>query len=367
MVGDGPVLLCGLGKVGWQVLDALKAAGLPVAAADLYTKPDDPRVAGLRYTQGDLRSVEVLKAAGVESARGVVIVTSDDLVNVSTALLIRRLNPDCRIVVRMFNQSLIPRLGAAVRNTVALSVSGLTAPLLVLSALTGEPLAAFKVGDVPQEVVELAVAEGDAVAGLDAGRRGGQAPLPRPRHPPGSAAGARRPAGGVRPAGRVGTAGRRRVGGRRGAVGRPAAAAGPHRPRVAGRHRLAGAGRRGRAVRHRPGQHPGVPLRPRHRLGRRLLPDGECDRHRGRPARREAHRAGEGLPRRAEAARGGIAGRASRPCSRSTSSAPGSAGRSRSAASRTAGTWWCAASATSGSGASRSWCGSAGRWSPWRR
>ncbi len=164
-MSDGPVLLCGLGKVGWRVLDALRAAGLPVAVADLHARPDDPRLAGVHYVQGDVRSADVLQAAGVAAASGVVIVTSDDLVNVSTALLVRRLNPDCRVVVRMFNQSLIPRLGAAVRNITALSVSGLTAPLLVLSALTGEALAAFKVGDVPQQVVELAVRDGDQLVG----------------------------------------------------------------------------------------------------------------------------------------------------------------------------------------------------------
>lgn len=167
-MGDGPVLLCGLGKVGWRVFDALRAAGLPVAVADLHASPDDPRLAGVRYVRGDVRSPEVLQAAGVSTARGVVIVTSDDLVNVATAMLARRLNPDCRVVVRMFNQSLIPRLGAAVRNTTALSVSGLTAPLLVLSALTGEALAAFKVGEVPQQVVELTVRDGDPLAGLTA-------------------------------------------------------------------------------------------------------------------------------------------------------------------------------------------------------
>ncbi len=167
-MGDGPVLLCGLGKVGWRVLDALRAAGLPVAVVDLHAQPDDPRLAGLTYTRGDIRSPDVLLAAGVVAARGVLIVTSDDLANVSAALLVRKLNPDCRVVVRMFNQSLIPRLGAAVRNTTALSVSALTAPLLVLSALTGEALAAFQVGDVSQQVVELKVREGDQLAGLTA-------------------------------------------------------------------------------------------------------------------------------------------------------------------------------------------------------
>ena len=88
---------------------------------------------------------------------GVVIVTSDDVINVSTALLARKLNPTCRIVVRMFNQSLLARLGSVVRNTTALSVSALTAPLMALTAISGESLAAFTVQGEAQQIVQLAI------------------------------------------------------------------------------------------------------------------------------------------------------------------------------------------------------------------
>jgi Trk K+ transport system NAD-binding subunit len=162
---DRPVVLCGLGRVGWRILDHLRAAGVPVAVVSL-SRPDDPRLADVPFVAGDCRRPDVLDQAGVKHARGVVIVTSDDLVNVSTALLVRQLNPDCRVVVRMFNQGLIPRLGAAVKNTVALSVSALTAPLLALTALTGDSLGAFRLDDKPQQVAEVRVEEGSDLAGL---------------------------------------------------------------------------------------------------------------------------------------------------------------------------------------------------------
>src|SRR5205807_864011 len=113
---DQPVILCGLGKVGWTVLDFLKAAGLSVVAIDLHAKPTDSRLAGVRFLQGDCRQKEVLDQAGVMSARGVIIITSDDLINISATLLIRSLNPNVRIVVRLFNQNMMLRLGKAVKN-----------------------------------------------------------------------------------------------------------------------------------------------------------------------------------------------------------------------------------------------------------
>lgn len=162
---DRPVVLCGLGRVGWRVLDTVRAAGLPVVVVDTNVAPDDPRLCGARAIRGDCRRPEMLEAAGVRDAGGVVIVTSDDLVNVSTAMLVRKLNPTTRVVVRMFNQNLIDRLGGAVKNTVALSVSGLTAPMLALMATTGDALGAFKLEDGPRQVSELVVAEDSDLAG----------------------------------------------------------------------------------------------------------------------------------------------------------------------------------------------------------
>jgi Trk K+ transport system NAD-binding subunit len=162
---DRPVVLCGLGRVGWRVFDSVLAAGLPVVVIDTNIAPDDPRLRGARAVKGDCRQPEVLEAAGIKDAGGVVIATSDDLVNVSAALVIRRLNATARIVVRMFNQTLLARFGSAVKNTVALSVSALTAPLLALTAVTGDVLGAFKLDDGPRQVSELVVAEGSDLAG----------------------------------------------------------------------------------------------------------------------------------------------------------------------------------------------------------
>ncbi len=162
---DRPVVLCGLGRVGWRVFESVRAAGLPVVVIDTHVSPGDPKLCGARAVRGDFRQPKVLEEAGVKDAGGVVIVTSDDLVNISAALVVRRMNPTARIVVRMFNQNLLARLGSAVKNTVALSVSALTAPMLALTAVTGDVLGAFKLDDGPRQVSEVVVAEGSNLAG----------------------------------------------------------------------------------------------------------------------------------------------------------------------------------------------------------
>jgi Trk K+ transport system NAD-binding subunit len=163
-----PVILCGLGRVGGRVLEYLRTTGLPIVVVDNTCTPDDPRLENVRLISGDCRRREVLEDAGVARARGVLILTSDDLVNISAALMIRRIHAEVRVVVRMFNQNLIARLGKAVHNVYALSTSTLTAPLLALTALTGQALGTFRldgIADGRRQIAEIVVATGSPLHG----------------------------------------------------------------------------------------------------------------------------------------------------------------------------------------------------------
>jgi Trk K+ transport system NAD-binding subunit len=163
---DNHVILCGLGRVGWHVLELLKAAGTPMVVVSTRGPADDPRLQGVPFVQGDCQQQRVLEKAGVLQARGVVVLVSDELVSTTTALLVRRLNPTTRVVVRMFNQNLIARLGSAVHNVVALSTSALAAPLLALIARTGDALGTFRLDDGKlQQIAEMAVRDGSPWCG----------------------------------------------------------------------------------------------------------------------------------------------------------------------------------------------------------
>ncbi|MBI3407392.1 MAG: NAD-binding protein [Planctomycetes bacterium] len=159
-------ILCGLGQVGLRVLEHLRAAGMAVAVIDSCCKPDDPRLEGVQLVSGDCRQPAILEQAGLANAKGVLIVTSNDLVNLSTVLLIRNLHPTVRVVVRMFNQNLLARLGSAVANVHALSTSGLAGPLLALIARTGGALGVFRMADgARHKIAELQVATGSILVG----------------------------------------------------------------------------------------------------------------------------------------------------------------------------------------------------------
>jgi Trk K+ transport system NAD-binding subunit len=170
---DKPIVICGLGRVGSRVLEYLRDTDLKVVVIDTQCQADDPRLCGIKIVRGDCRRREVLEEAGVANARGVLVLTGDDLINIAATLMVRALNPEVRVVLRMFNQNLIGRLGKAVTNVYALSTSLLTAPILAMTALTGQGLGRFRLGDDPSEerrqVAEVPVPCGSPLDGLPAG------------------------------------------------------------------------------------------------------------------------------------------------------------------------------------------------------
>src|SRR5436305_5590109 len=59
-----PIILCGLGRVGWRVLEFLQAARIPVVAVDDRCEANDARLCGARLVRGDCRRRETLEQAG---------------------------------------------------------------------------------------------------------------------------------------------------------------------------------------------------------------------------------------------------------------------------------------------------------------
>ncbi len=156
-VSKNHVILCGLGQVGWLVLEYLKQTGWPIVVIDDRCDLNDARLAGVPLVRGDCRLKENLEAAGIAQAKALLVLTSADLVNLTCALTASSLRPDLRIVARFFNQNLIGRLGKAVPNLHPVSKSALTAPLFALTALSGETLGAFELPHVRKEIAELRI------------------------------------------------------------------------------------------------------------------------------------------------------------------------------------------------------------------
>ena len=132
----GHVIVCGLRGLGLRIVEELSLSGVPAVVVD-----DDPDVRltrvlagwGVPHIRTSSRSPETLTGAGLAGATAVVCVQEDDLRTLETALLIRQLREDVRVVAQLGN----PAVGRALSQVgvAVLDVAGLSAPSVVEACL----------------------------------------------------------------------------------------------------------------------------------------------------------------------------------------------------------------------------------------
>jgi Trk K+ transport system NAD-binding subunit len=161
----GHVIVCGLGNVGFRVLEELVSYGERVVALEVNRDNrfvGTARRLGVAVIQGDATVREVLRQANAGSARAVIAATSNDLVNLEIALLVRDLNPTQRVVLRLADPHLAHTLREAANVRLAFSVAMLAAPAFVAALFGDRVLNVFLVGDRLLAVVDLLVQPSDA-------------------------------------------------------------------------------------------------------------------------------------------------------------------------------------------------------------
>ena len=144
---DERFLVCGLGGLGQQCVVALKQFGVKVVGIDLV-KPNSWRIANLdnfldELIIGDCRQNSVFEYAKIELCRAVLIVTSDELINAETAIAVRQLNKNARLVVRSTKENLNQLLQEQLTNFIAYDPIHLSAASFALAALGGDSLGFF--------------------------------------------------------------------------------------------------------------------------------------------------------------------------------------------------------------------------------
>jgi len=158
------VIVCGLGHVGVRVVQELLANGESIVAIE--RKEGDSfvetvRALGVPVHVGDARRDELLEGAGVAYAKSVVCATDDDLANLEVALDAKRMNPNVRVVMRMFDQRLAAKVGGALELNETFSTSAVAAPLVALQATQVGIRSAYRTGDgVARVAAEMRVGEG---------------------------------------------------------------------------------------------------------------------------------------------------------------------------------------------------------------
>lgn len=163
------MIVVGIGHVGLRVVRALRQMGFDVVAVDSkpLAKERDDELRSLKcpLILGDATEGSTLIDAGVTRAQAVVITTSNDYNNVTVAMRVRDLNPNVRLIVRMWDSRFAEQLKRYVGVEAVLSASELAAPAFAGAAFGVEIAQTLTVQNEAYTVFNLKVEPGSFMEG----------------------------------------------------------------------------------------------------------------------------------------------------------------------------------------------------------
>ncbi len=162
------VIVCGVGKVGYRVSLELLKFGREVVGIE--SNPDGRFVEKAKALDipiiiADARRTENLVRAGVGRADAIIPCTDDELANLDIALDARELNPDIKIVMRLFDPDLARRVEKGFGIHTAFSTSALAAPIFAAAAMRVNVKHSFYVGDTLLNLSQVVIEPGSQLIG----------------------------------------------------------------------------------------------------------------------------------------------------------------------------------------------------------
>lgn len=166
------IIVCGLGHLGLRVVREL--VGLQEDVVVIEANADSPRFTevqryGYPIIVGDGRDPEILRKAGLDRAEAMIVCTNNDLVNIQIAMRVREINPDIRLVMRMFDDEFAREMTERFRFSAVMSASALAAPAFAGAATGTEVLQTFQVDDTVLALSRLVVCPRSRLDGVTVG------------------------------------------------------------------------------------------------------------------------------------------------------------------------------------------------------
>ncbi|MEV0286098.1 NAD-binding protein [Kribbella sp. NPDC050820] len=166
------VVVCGLGTVGARVLEILAERG--VAVVGVEHDEDAPGVQTAHRLRipvviGDSSNEETLRSAGAQRAQSVLAITNGDITNLESAMVVRDLNPEARITMRMFDHDLAQRVERRLGLGHSRSVSMLVAPAIAAAVANRRSQVTVPAGRRVLLLTEVTVEPGSVAGGLRLG------------------------------------------------------------------------------------------------------------------------------------------------------------------------------------------------------
>jgi Trk K+ transport system NAD-binding subunit len=149
------IIVCGLGRTGYKIFCLLRQQGAAVVGISSQPLPDE----GDDVVIGDLRAASTLRRAGIKEAQTLILSCNDDALNLAILTQARVLNPQIRIINRLFNTSLGDRLDQTLPDHVSMSVAALAAPVFAFAALGNEAIGQLRLFNQTWPIYEEVIKE----------------------------------------------------------------------------------------------------------------------------------------------------------------------------------------------------------------
>ena len=166
------VIVLGVGHLGTRVIRAVVQMGFEVVAIDRESTPEKQAELdqlGVPLVIGDGRLATTLQTAGIRKAQSLIVCTSNDHMNLEVTMRARDLNPDIRIVVRMWEDQFATQIQRFMNVEAVLSATDIAAPSFAGSAVGIEVTQTLTVGGVDFSMIRLTVAPGSFLDGKTIG------------------------------------------------------------------------------------------------------------------------------------------------------------------------------------------------------
>ena len=144
------IIVCGVGKVGYRVIQELLKFEKDVVAIEENPEGrfvEKVKALGIPIILSDARRSETIIKAGVEKADAIIPCTDDELTNLDIALDAREINPDIRVVMRMFDADFAKRIEKGFGIHSAFSTSAVSAPIFASAAIRENIKHSFYIGE----------------------------------------------------------------------------------------------------------------------------------------------------------------------------------------------------------------------------
>jgi voltage-gated potassium channel len=165
------VILCGLGHLGFRVLEQMRRADMEVVCIEINPANrfiTHAKTMGAAVLVRDMTEDASLTEAGIAKADAIIIATDSDMANLEVALDARRLNPKIRIILRLFDQQLASKISGALTVDSAFSASALAAPAVAAMVMGSRILVSSNIAGVPHVIGEMTLHAGSAFIGQPA-------------------------------------------------------------------------------------------------------------------------------------------------------------------------------------------------------